>query len=104
MEHNTTKELKTKLKTKNQMKKVILILALTITSFNIYSQQNVQVDKDGNYISIKNSRKGKSVATDKFFVDNDGAKYPVYKSKNNKVFIIKTSRKTGKSYNYYLNI
>ena len=65
MEHNTTKELKTKLKTKNQMKKVILILALTISSFNIYSQ-NVQVDKDGNYISIKNSRKGKSVATDKF--------------------------------------
>ena len=56
MEHNTTKELKTKLKTKNQMKKVILILALTISSFNIYSQ-NVQVDKDGNYISIKNSRK-----------------------------------------------
>lgn len=103
MEHNTKKELKTKLKTKNQMKKIILILALTISSFNIYSQ-NVQVDKDGNYISIKNSRKGKSVATDKFFVDNDGNKYPVYKSKNNKVFIIKTSRKTGKSYNYYLNI
>ena len=103
MEHNTKKELKTKLKTKNQMKKVILILALTISSFNIYSQ-NVQVDKDGNYISIKNSRKGKSVATDKFFVDNDVNKYPVYKSKNNKVFIIKTSRKTGKSYNYYLNI
>ena len=38
------------------------------------------------------------------YTDSKGVTYPVYISKNNKLFIIKTSKKTGKNYNYYLNV
>lgn len=36
------------------------------------------------------------------YTDNKGETYKVYKSKNGAFFILRTSKKTGKEYRYYL--
>ncbi len=94
------------------MKKLLLI-ALFAASFAAHAQAqtrvkqaNVTQDKNGNYTQI--SRKdstGKTSAklTKQTFTDAKGIIFPVMESKNGKLFVIKTSAKTGKQYNYYLS-
>jgi mitochondrial fission protein ELM1 len=87
------------------MKKVILIIALAISSIS-YSQ-TVKQDASGNYIVVKRdstARKSEAISTGKTFTDAKGTQHPVYKSKTGKLFIVKTSQKTGKTYNYYLKV
>lgn len=85
------------------MKKLILLVCLILSGIS-YSQ-TVKQDASGNYISVKSDKsqkKSEAKETGKTYTDAKGEKYPVYTSKNNKLFIIKTSKKTGKTYNYYL--
>ena len=87
------------------MKKVILIIALAISSIS-YSQ-TVKQDALGNYVLVEKtpgSKKSEVISTGKEFTDAKGTHYPVYKSKTGKLFIVKTSQKTGKTYNYYLKV
>ena len=87
------------------MKKVILIITLAISSIS-YSQ-TVKQDASGNYIAVKRdstARKSEAISTGKTFTDAKGTQHPVYKSKTGKLFIVKTSQKTGKTYNYYLKV
>jgi hypothetical protein len=87
------------------MKKLILLVFLALGSIG-YSQ-TVKQDASGNYIAVKDTKEGKkseAKATGKMYTDSKGVTYPVYISKNNKLFIVKTSKKTGKNYNYYLNV
>jgi len=87
------------------MKKVILIIALAISSIS-YSQ-TVKQDASGNYIAVKRepkSKKSETISTGQTYTDIKGTPYPVYKSKTGKLFIVKTSQKTGKTYNYYLKV
>lgn len=87
------------------MKKVILIIALAISSIS-YSQ-TVKQDASGNYVLVKRdstARKSEAISTGKTFTDAKGTQHPVYKSKTGKLFIVKTSQKTGKTYNYYLKV
>lgn len=87
------------------MKKVILVILIVISTIG-YSQ-TVKQDASGNYVLIKKdsaSRKSEATPTGKTFTDGKSKSYPVYKSKTGKLFIIKTSQKTGKTYNYYLKV
>ena len=87
------------------MKKVILIIALAISSIS-YSQ-TVKQDASGNYVLVEKapgSKKSEAISTGKTFTDAKGKQHPVYKSKTGKLFIVKTSQKTGKTYNYYLKV
>lgn len=87
------------------MKKLILLVFLFLGGIG-YSQ-TVKQDASGNYISVKKDKaekKSEAKETGKTYTDAKGDKYPVYISKNNKLFIIKTSKKTGKNYNYYLKV
>lgn len=84
------------------MKKVIFILVLFFTSFQAYSQ-NVVKDKDGNFTATKSdTTKTSAKATGKTYTDSKGVKFPVMMSKNGLLFVIKTSKKTGNKYNFYL--
>lgn len=87
------------------MKKAILIVVLMSLGEMFYSQ-TVKQNADGNYEPVKKetAKKSEAKATGKTYTDNKGETYPVYESKNNKLFIIKTSKKTGKNYNYYLKV
>jgi len=87
------------------MKKILLILLVAISSIG-YSQ-TVKQDASGNYVLVEKapeSKKSEAISTGKTFTDAKGTKHPVYKSKTGKLFIIKTSQKTGKTYNYYLKV
>jgi hypothetical protein len=87
------------------MKKAILIVVLMSLGEMFYSQ-TVKQNADGNYEPVKKEtvKKSEAKATGKTYTDNKGESYPVYESKNQKLFIIKTSKKTGKNYNYYLKV
>lgn len=88
------------------MKKAILIVVLMSLGEMLYSQ-TVKQNAEGNYEPVKKeqaAKKSEAKSTGKTYTDNKGETYPVYESKNNKLFIIKTSKKTGKNYNYYLKV
>lgn len=92
------------------MKKLLLITLLLITVIG-YSQNpetkkqskpNVTIDATGNYVALSSPKEVSMEKTNKTFTDSKGIVYPVYKSKNDKLFVIKISKKTGKEYRYYL--
>jgi hypothetical protein len=87
------------------MKKVILVILVGLSTIS-YSQ-TVKQDASGNYVLVEKpqgSRKSEAISTNKTFTDAKGKQHPVYKSKTGKLFIVKTSQKTGKTYNYYLKV
>ena len=85
------------------MKKLTLMLLITILSLTGYAQ-NVKLDAAGNYIAITKKKGGtEAKLIGKTFTDAKGIVYPIYLSKNNKMFIIRTS-KTGNEYNQYLKL
>ena len=87
------------------MKKVILVILVGLSTIS-YSQ-TVKQDASGNYVLVEkapSSRKSEAISTGKTFTDAKGTQHPVYKSKTGKLFIVKTSQKTGKTYNYYLKV
>ena len=85
---------------------VCLAYFLCVSAIVSNAQTSVKTDSTGNYIaiSVKGQKTGsKSVATDKYFTDSKGVKYPVYKSVNGKLFYTRVS-KSGNKYNVYLTI
>lgn len=65
---------------------------------------NVSVDADGNFVAVKTTATSTGIKTDKTYTDAKGVVYPVYRSKNGKHYVIKTSKKTGNEYKMYLKL
>ena len=89
-----------------QAKQILLIL-ITLVSISVQAQTVVKMDAKGNYTAVsKTSAKTGSKAqnTGKTYTDTKGAQYPVMKSEKGKLFIIRTSKNSGKSYNQYITI
>ena len=83
------------------MKRIIALL-LILSSFQTVYSQKVSTDSKGNYIAVKaTAETGK--ATGKTYTDSKGNVYPVYESKNGKLYVIRTS-KTGNQYKQYLKV
>lgn len=86
------------------MKKIIILgafLALYLTGYS----QTVQKTKEGNYIAVNQSKMAeKPKDTGKTFTDQKGNVFNVYVSKNGKLFVIRTSKNTGKEYRQYLKL
>lgn len=85
------------------MKKLIISLAIVLASLAV-NAQSIKKDAQGNYIAVRDTTKKMNVnakLTGKTFTDLKGVKYPVFISKNNKLFYIKTS-KAGNQYNVYI--
>lgn len=82
---------------------IIFILCMLSVSC---SAQNAKVGKDGNYYATTSEKKSTQPAktTGKTFTDSKGKTYPVMMSANGKLFIIRTSAKTGKEYKQYLKL
>lgn len=84
------------------MKKIILFFLIACsTAFG----QGIKKGKDGNYYADTTSKAAEksAKATGKFFFDSKGQKWPVYESKNGKLFALRTS-KSGTQYKQYLKI
>lgn len=85
------------------MKKLITLAAL-LTLYFVGNAQQVTKDKSGNYIAVKSAASDeKAKDTGKTYTDTKGNVYPVYVSKNGKLFVIRTS-KTGNQYKQYLKV
>jgi hypothetical protein len=88
------------------MKKLFLIIFVAL-SLNVMAQNktdnkiNAVQTKDGNFKAVTKAKQ-QPVLTGQTYTDTKGKTYPVYKSSNNKLFIVRTSKKTGNRYKYYL--
>lgn len=81
------------------MKKLILY-ALLALSFATLAQNTIK-QPDGNYQQVQ--KKASDYKPEgAIYTDKDGVKYPVYRTSNNKLFILRKSKKSGKEYRYYL--
>jgi len=82
----------------------VIFLLIVLFSFLTGSAQNAKQTADGNYIAIKadTARSNSDTLTGKYFTDNAGKKYQVYASKKGKLFIVRTSLRTGNQYKQYL--
>lgn len=92
------------------MKKLVLFLALIAASFAAHGQTIATKDKDGNFVQVAAKPKTTDELTEgcqksaAMFTDKDGNKYPVYLSKNGKMFIVATSKTSGRPYRRYFKI
>lgn len=82
----------------------IIILAILLCFADNLMAQNAKVDGNGNYVSVKVQKdKEPAKETGSTFTDNKGNVYPVYVSKNGKLFYQRTS-KAGNVYKAYLKL
>ena len=103
------------------MKRIYLLISVLILLFcfmNRVSAQKVVLNASGNYVSVTASKPKSDTTTvatvesltksatktDKVYVDSKGTTYPVYQSKGGAIFIVRTSKKTGKLYKSYLKV
>ena len=80
----------------------IIILAIALCFTDSLWAQNARVTSSGNYVAVKADPKVQE-ATNKTFTDDKGNVFPLYESKNGKLYYIKTS-KAGKEYKAYLKL
>ena len=83
------------------MKQFIILLFMLFASVS-YSQ-NAKLDSKGNYVAVKSAKITSDTITGKTFTDTKGVSYPVFKSKNDKLYIWRTSKK-GNKYKQYLKL
>lgn len=83
----------------NQIKTLIvmLVLMLSLPAFS----QNVKRDSLGNYISVTPAKKP-DIPTKYTYTDSKGLVYRVYQTYEGKRYVVKMSKKTGKTYKMYL--
>ncbi len=74
----------------------LILMALLFLSFSA-TAQNIKRDNNGNFYSISKPKKP-DVKTNFIFTDSKGVKYPVYQNDKGTYFVIRTSKKTGKTY------
>ena len=87
----------------------LLLILFTIVFLallnGLFAQSLVKKDNNGFYKSV--SRPDTTIgysATNEHFIDSKGVKYPVFKTKEGKYFVLRTSKKTGKQYREYLKL
>ncbi len=85
------------------MKRVFLILSLTIAGLACHAQ-NAKQDASGNYVAVSKAKDTTYTPTGKTYTDSKGVVYPVLITATGKVFVMRTSKKTGKTYKQYLKV
>jgi uncharacterized protein YxeA len=86
------------------MKKTLTILTLLFLGITSHAQTKVKQDDKGNFIQVSNVReKTPDKPTGQTYTDAKGQDYKVYKSVNDKLYIVRTS-KSGNEYKQYLKV
>jgi hypothetical protein len=87
------------------MKKLQLSLIAILFTLAAFSQTTVKQDAKGNFVPVSVAKISKTDSTTgKNFTTAKGEVYPVYVSVNGKLYIIRTSKKTGNTYRQYLKL
>ena len=98
--------MKTTTKRNNKFAIVGFILSLCLMAYaGAVNAQTIKQDANGNYYSVKAAKDTVTSykATGKTFTTAKGETFPVYVSKNGKLFVIRTSR-NNVQYKQYLKI
>jgi uncharacterized protein YxeA len=86
------------------MKKTLIILTMLFAGINSQAQTKVKQDQKGNFIQVSNVReKEKDKETGQTYTDTKGQEFKVYKSINDKLYIVRVSRSRNE-YKQYLKI
>lgn len=86
------------------MKKTLIALTILFAGITSHAQTKVKVDDKGNLIQVSNVReKTPDKPTGQTYTDSKGQEFKVYKSINDKLYIVRTS-KSGNEYRQYLKI
>lgn len=80
------------------MKNLILCILLALFSINTYAE----VKREGNTFKTEQTAKSTGTQTKYTWEDKEGNKYPIYITKRGTCYVLRTSKKTGKEYKYYL--
>lgn len=80
------------------MKKLILCILLALFSINIHAE----VKREGDTFKVEQASKASDTQTKYTWEDKEGNKYPIFITKKGACYVIRTSKKTGKEYKYYL--
>lgn len=80
------------------MKKLILCILLALFSINIHAE----VKREGDTFKVEQASKASNTQTKYTWEDKEGNKYPIFITKKDACYVIRTSKKTGKEYKYYL--
>lgn len=80
------------------MKKIILCMLLALFSINIHAE----VKREGNTFKVEQTSKASDTQTKYTWEDKEGNKYPIFITKKGACYVLRTSKKTGKEYKYYL--
>lgn len=84
----------------------VIVLAITLSYLFAMSTTAQTVIRKGNVLYEQPAKKkgSESIRTTYTYVDSDGNKYPVMKSKNGKYYVEKVSKKSGKKYRKYIKL
>lgn len=89
---------------KQPIKEVIIVIVLSILfCLGGIAQTNIKIDTKGNYIAVA-TKDTTAINTGKTYTDLKGIVSPVFANKKGKLFVVKTSKKTGKIYKQYLKL
>lgn len=80
------------------MKKLILCILLALFCITV----DAQVKREGNTFKVEQTAKTSDTQTKYTWEDKGGNKYPIYITKRGACYVLRTSKKTGKEYKYYL--
>lgn len=80
------------------MKKLILCILLALFCITA----NAEVKREGDTFKVEQTLKANDTQTKYTWEDKDGNKYPIFITKRGACYILRTSKKTGKEYKYYL--
>lgn len=86
----------------NAVKRMVVCIAMVLMASGAYSQE-VRRDANGNYIQVGKA-KSEPKKTGHWYKDSKGKMWDVYVTEKGRLFVIKTSAKTGKEYRYYLPV
>lgn len=74
---------------------LLIMLTLSMPSF-------AEVKREGNNFKVEQTLKAKDTQTKYTWEDKEGNKYPIFITKKGACYVLRTSKKTGKEYKYYL--
>lgn len=80
------------------MKKLILCILLALFCITV----DAQVKREGDTFKVEQTAKTSDTQTKYTWEDKEGNKYPIYITKRGACYVLRTSKKTGKEYKYYL--
>lgn len=73
-------------------------MLLALFSINIHAE----VKREGNTFKVEQTSKASDTQTKYTWEDKEGNQYPIFITKKGACYVLRTSKKTGKEYKYYL--